>query len=139
MAVFLLKPRSRGRVSLTSSDPAAPPRIEHGFLADPGDVEPLVDGVGLALELARREPLAAYVSGGSPAAEDVEAYVRANVRGYFHPVGTCALGSVCDGRARVVGHESLVVADASLLPTIPRANTNLSVLAVAEKVAETLG
>jgi choline dehydrogenase-like flavoprotein len=64
--------------------------------------------------------------------------VRANVRGYFHPVGTCALGRVCDERARVVGHESLIVADASLLPTIPRANTNLTVLAVAEKVAATL-
>jgi choline dehydrogenase len=138
MAVFLLKPRSRGRVSLTSLDPAAPPRIEHGFLSDPRDVEPLVEGVALALELAHREPLARYVSGESAAADDVEAYVRANVRGYFHPVGTCALGRVCDERARVVGHESLIVADASLMPTIPRANTNLTVLAVAEKVAATL-
>jgi choline dehydrogenase len=139
MAVFFLKPHSRGRVTLTSPDAAAPPRIEHGFLADGRDVEPLVRGVAVARSLAAAEPLAAYAGAETaPGGEDVEAYVRAHVRGYFHPVGTCALGLVCDRRGRVLGHEPLVVADASLMPTIPRANTHLSALAVAEKVAETL-
>jgi choline dehydrogenase len=139
MAAFFLKPYSRGRVALTSPDPAAPPRIEHGFLADDRDVEELMRAVGAARALAAAEPLAAYVEAETaPGGEDLEAYVRANVRGYFHPVGTCALGAVCDERGRVRGHESLVVADASLMPTIPRANTHLSVLAVAEKIVETL-
>jgi choline dehydrogenase-like flavoprotein len=139
MAVFFLKPHSRGRVTLTSSDPAAPPRIQHGFLADERDVEPLVRGVDVARALAAAGPLAAYAAAETaPGEEDVERYVRANVRGYFHPVGTCALGAVCDARGRVLGHEALVVADASLMPTIPRANTHLSALAVAEKIAETL-
>ncbi|HEU0336154.1 MAG TPA: GMC family oxidoreductase [Gaiellaceae bacterium] len=139
MAVFFLKPHSRGRVTLTSEDPSAPPRIEHGFLADGRDVEPLVRGLEVARSLAAAEPLAAYVEAETaPGDQDLEAYVHANVRGYFHPVGTCALGSVCDRQGRVLGHEALVVADASLLPTIPRANTHLSVLAVAEKVAEAL-
>ena len=139
MAVFFLKPHSRGRVTLTSQDASAPPRIEHGFLADGRDVEPLVRGLEVARSLAAAEPLAAYVEAETaPGDQDLEAYVRANVRGYFHPVGTCALGRVCDRHGRVLGHEALVVADGSLLPTIPRANTHLSVLAVAEKVAETL-
>ena len=56
-------------------------------------------------------------------------------RGFFHPVGTCAIGSVVDARGRVLGLEGLVVADASVMPTIPRANTNLSAIAVAERVA----
>ena len=63
--------------------------------------------------------------------------MRATARGFFHPTGTCAIGSGVDERGRVLGHENLVVADASIMPTIPRANTNLSVAAVAERLAET--
>jgi len=64
--------------------------------------------------------------------------VRAAVRGFFHPVGTCAIGRVVDGRGRVLGVDGLIVADASIVPTVPRANTNLTVTAVAERVAEML-
>jgi choline dehydrogenase-like flavoprotein len=62
--------------------------------------------------------------------------VAANRRGFFHPVGTCAIGRVVDGDGRVLGVDGLVVADASVMPTIPRANTNLSTLALAERLAE---
>jgi choline dehydrogenase-like flavoprotein len=68
-------------------------------------------------------------------AADLEPYVRETVRGYFHPVGTCALGSVVGQTGAVLGHEGLYVADAAVMPTIPRANTHLSTLAVAEKIA----
>jgi choline dehydrogenase-like flavoprotein len=57
-------------------------------------------------------------------------------RGFFHPVATCAIGQVVDAHGRVVGLEGLVVADASVMPTIPRANTNLSTVALAERIAE---
>jgi choline dehydrogenase len=57
---------------------------------------------------------------------------------YFHPVGTCAVGSVVDSDGRVRGVESLYVADASVMPSIPRANTHLTTLAIAEKLAETI-
>ncbi len=60
---------------------------------------------------------------------DPEAYIRETVRGYFHPVGTCALGSVVDAGGAVLGYENLYVADASVMPTMPRANTNLSTCA----------
>jgi choline dehydrogenase len=57
---------------------------------------------------------------------------------YFHPVGTCAVGSVVDADGRVREFENLFVADASIIPTIPRANTHLITLALAEKLAETI-
>jgi choline dehydrogenase-like flavoprotein len=64
--------------------------------------------------------------------------VRETVRNYFHPAGTCALGEVVDPGCRVLGTEGLLVADASVMPTIPRANTNLTTAAIAEKVARSL-
>jgi choline dehydrogenase-like flavoprotein len=63
-------------------------------------------------------------------------HVRATARGFFHPVGTCAIGRVVDGCGRVHGYDGLVVADAAAVPTIPRANTNLTVAALAERMAE---
>ena len=64
--------------------------------------------------------------------------MRATARGFFHPTGTCSMGKVVDERGRVYGYEGLVVADASIMPTIPRANTNLTTAAIAEKLAETI-
>jgi choline dehydrogenase len=62
--------------------------------------------------------------------------VRETARGFFHPVGTCAIGPVVDGDGRVHGCDGLSVADASIMPSIPRANTNLSTIALAERLAE---
>ena len=62
-------------------------------------------------------------------------HVRGAARGFFHPVGTCAIGCVVDGNGAVYGLDGLFVADASIMPTIPRANTNLSTLALAERLA----
>lgn len=134
-AAFALKPRSQGRVRLAGPHPNTPPVIEHGFLSDPADLEVLVDGLALLRRLG--EALGRYTAGEVRPGVDVdpEAYVRETVRGYFHPVGTCALGSVVDSEGAVFGLEDLYVADASVMPTMPRANTNLSTLAVAEKIA----
>ena len=65
-------------------------------------------------------------------------HVLAEARGFFHPVGTCAIGSVVDPSGRVLGYEGLSVADASIMPTIPTANTNLTTAAIAERIAELL-
>jgi len=139
-AAFAMKPRSRGRVMLTSSDPRAPLRIEHGFLSDESDVAVLVEGFERLRELGRRDPIRRYAARELRPGEavDAEAHVRATARGFFHPTGTCALGSVVDGRGRVLGYENLVVADASIMPTIPRANTNLTTAAIAERLAGTI-
>jgi choline dehydrogenase-like flavoprotein len=62
--------------------------------------------------------------------------VRREVRGIFHPNGTCPIGAVVDARGAVLGVDGLLVADASIMPTIPRANTNLSTIALAERIAD---
>ena len=70
---------------------------------------------------------------------DAVTHVRETARGFFHPVATCAIGQVVDGGGRVYGIDGLFVADASIMPTIPRANTNLSTLALAERIAACIG
>ena len=62
--------------------------------------------------------------------------MRATARGFFHPVGTCAIGSVVDERCGVLGYENLYVVDASAITEIPAANTNLTTVALAERAAE---
>lgn len=137
-AVFAMKPASRGSVTLTSPDPAAPPAIDHGFLTDERDAEVLAYGVGAVRELVAGDACARYAVRELRPGAEVGAieYVRAGARGFFHPVGTCAMGRVVDDRGRVLGIEGLVVADASIMPTIPRANTNVTTVAIAERLAE---
>jgi choline dehydrogenase-like flavoprotein len=136
LLAFLMKPRSTGRLTLQSDDPLAPPLIAHAHLSDDRDVEPIVRAVEHARRVAATEPVASLLARETvPGETDVERYVRENVRGYYHPVGTCAIGSVVDGQLRVPGVESLYVADASVMPTIPRANTHLTALAIAERAA----
>lgn len=137
---FAMKPRSTGGVRLRSSDPAAPLEIEHGFLSDDADLASVVRALEELRGLVARDPIARYVAGEvrpGPDA-DLEDYVRKTARGFFHPVATCAIGTVVDREARVIGYENLYVADASIMPTIPRANTNLSTAAIAERVADLL-
>jgi choline dehydrogenase len=137
-AVFAMKPCSRGRVSLSSDDPRAPLRIEHGFLSDERDAEMLTSGVEALRRLAADEPVSQYAAAEirpGPAV-DARTHVRDTARGFFHPIGTCAIGAVVDESGRLYGHENVFVGDASIMPTIPRANTNLTVAAVAERMAE---
>ena len=137
-AVFAMKPFSRGSVRLSSADAEAPLAIDHGFLRDEREVEVLVNGFEQLRELASSEPVARYAAAEvRPGLEvDAEAHVRATARGFFHPVATCAIGRVLDERCRVLGFENLYVVDASSVPTIPRANTHLTTVALAERAAE---
>jgi choline dehydrogenase len=139
MGVFHMKPGSAGRVRLAARDPGALPAVERGFLGDPDDLATVVEGLGLARALAAEEPLARLLGDElEPGAEDLAAYATRTMRNYFHPAGTCGIGRVVDARCRVLGVERLVVADASVMPTIPRANTNLTTVAIAERLAETI-
>jgi choline dehydrogenase len=133
--VYLLKPDSRGSVTLRSIDPRAAPRIDHGFLAERHDLERLASGVALMRRLATAAGAGDELR---PGETDLEDSIRREVRGIFHPTGTCAMGTVVDERGGVLGLEGLVVADASIMPTIPRANTNLTTIAIAERLAEEL-
>src|SRR3712207_2202163 len=68
--------------------------------------------------------------------EDIWAFVVANAQTNYHASGTCALGSVVDAELRVPGVEGLRVADASVMPTLLRGNTNAATIAIAEKAAD---
>jgi choline dehydrogenase len=139
-AVFAMKPFSRGRVRLGSRDPGDPLRIDHGFLSDERDVGSLVEGVETLRALVASPALRGYAAREVRPGPEVPAadHVRAGARGFFHPVSTCAIGRVVDRGGRVLGLDDLYVADASIMPTIPRANTNLTTAAVAERIAELL-
>ena len=134
--VFHMKPLSAGRVRLASTDPTEPPLVERGFLTREEDLGPLLEGVELARAIVAHGPLRGLLDAElAPGAADPEEHVRATIRNYFHPAGTCPLGTVVDAHGRVFGTEGLYVADASFMPTIPRANTNLTTAAIAEKIA----
>ncbi|HSS79775.1 MAG TPA: GMC family oxidoreductase [Gaiellaceae bacterium] len=137
-AAFAMKPRSHGSVRLNGPDPETPLAIDHGFLRDERDVEVLVEAFERLRELVASPQVAAYAAAElRPGNQvDAEAHVRATARGFFHPVGTCAIGNVLDERCRVLGVENLYVVDASAIPEIPAANTNLTTVALAERAAE---
>src|SRR2546421_8492759 len=139
-AAFAMKPRSRGSVRLHSTDPEAPLAIDHGFLRDERDVEVLAEAFERLRELAESDAVAPYAARELRPGLEVgaEAHVRATARGFFHPVATCAIGRVLDERCRVLGFENLYVVDASAIPEIPSANTNLTTVALAERAAEWL-
>ena len=137
--VFHMKPSSSGRVSLRSRDPRDNPHVERGFLTRAEDLPPILEGIELARSLGAAAPLRDLLARElRPGALDPAQYVERTVRNYFHPAGTCAIGAVVDERCRVLGVDGLVVADASVMPTIPRANTNLTTAAIAERVADWL-
>jgi choline dehydrogenase len=139
VGVFHMKPRSAGRVRLSSRDPHDLPIVERGFLRDPSDLPVIVDGIELARALAAQPPLVDLLGPElEPGAEALDVYASRTPRCYFHPAGTCGIGRVVDPSGRVLGIDGLVVADASVMPTIPRANTNLTTVAIAERLAETL-
>ncbi|MFR9792971.1 GMC family oxidoreductase [Streptomyces sp. MB22_4] len=145
IAAFLMKPASRGRVRLRSADPAEPLDIDPGFLTDPGghDMAVLREGLEIAERLAATSALAP-LAGAVPSGELTDADLRSRLGTYWHPVGTCAMGpatdplAVTDGAGRVHGVPNLRVADASVLPSVPAANTQFPVLAAAELLADAL-
>lgn len=148
IAPGLVAPRSRGTLRLASADPAAAPLVDPNILADDYDVEALVDAVILCREIGAQEAFAAfrpteYVPSSEPTDRDaLRALVRRLAGTYHHQVGTCAMGvtddSVVDPALRVRGVAGLRVADASIMPVVPRGNTNAPAIMVGEKAADLL-
>jgi choline dehydrogenase-like flavoprotein len=147
----LLKPRSRGTVKLRSTRPSDPPRVELGYLAAQTDADRLVEGLALVEALAAdpairplcgRPPRTARPPSGNARRR---AWVRRNCWTYHHVVGTCAMGpessraAVVDTSGRVRGATGLFVADASVMPDIPSATTNIPTVMVAERLADAIG
>jgi choline dehydrogenase len=144
--VALMKPLSHGSLHLSSSDPSAAPVIDLGLLTNPRDMPRIIHALRVARQLAKTSPLSdvalqELIPGPqtSDAKSDLEAAVRSKVSTYYHPVGTCRMGpvvdasAVVDSRGKVHTVENLFVIDASIMPTIPTANTNLPTLMLAER------
>ena len=141
-----LYPRSRGRVTLASSDPFAAPLIDPNLLAVPEDVLPLIRGIRLARRILAAPAFEAYraheSAPGTSADSDAELidYVRAQAYTVHHPVSTCRMGidplAVVDPQLRVIGLEGVRVADASVFPSLIGGNTNAAVVMIAEKAAD---
>ncbi len=143
VVVSCVTPQSRGRIDIVSTDPAAHPAIDHDYLgdADGHDLAVLRDGIVMANALLDHPAIAPLV-GGAVTDLSSDAAIRANVAHYYHPVGTCAMGTgpnaVCDAQGRVHGLRHVAVADASLYPQVMRANTNIPAVMTGELIARTL-
>jgi choline dehydrogenase len=146
----LLRPRSRGTVAIGSDDLFAPPVVDPGYLRDPEDLAACAAAFTRAREIVGRPSLRslwrAEVTPGPDcrSAEDVARHCRTSAKTVYHPVGSCRMGAaddegaVVDPHLRVRGLEGLVIADASVMPSIPSGNTNAAVMAVADRAADLL-
>jgi choline dehydrogenase len=147
--VACMTPRSRGAVTLRSPDPRQEPRIDHRYLSDPEghDRAVLLEGLRIVRNLTSQPPLRDLLgeetSPGAAIADEADllAWIERNIEHYYHPVGTCRMGAaadaeaVTDGRGRIHGLENAFVADCSLIPVIPRANTNIPAVVVGARIA----
>jgi choline dehydrogenase len=144
----LVVPSSRGSLRLRDADPASYPLIDPAYLTDPVDVTRMVTALRIARRLTQADALSAWLADEVLPGRDIQdddasrAYIRHTATTYFHPVGTCRIGTdegaVVDTDLRVRGVEGLRVADASVMPSIVSGNTNAAVLGIAEKAAHLL-
>ena len=143
--VTLLRPHSRGKVSLRSANPADLPVVDPDYLADGRDLQNLVEGMRMARELAATPPLREALKGellpgaAATGTDAIADYIRSTVRTDWHPVGTCRMGrrddplSVVGETLEVRGVDGLRVIDASVMPNIVSANTNAPTMALADR------
>jgi 4-pyridoxate dehydrogenase len=144
----VLRPESRGRLELASTDPRAAPRIRQNFLATDHDWATLRAGLRMVREVGRQAPLVPYVAGETlPGADNdsdaaLDAHIRATGISVHHPLGTCKMGpasdpaAVVDEELRVHGIARLRVVDASAMPDLVGGNINAPVIMLAEKAAD---
>jgi 4-pyridoxate dehydrogenase len=144
----LLRPESRGRIELVSSDPRVPVRIRQNFLATDKDWATLRASVRLVREIGAQPDLAFFaareITPGPACRSDAEidAHIRATAITVHHPLGTCKMGrasdpdAVVDPELRVLGVDALRVVDASVMPDLVGGNINAPVIMIAEKAAD---
>jgi choline dehydrogenase-like flavoprotein len=144
--VCLLRPKSRGSVSLGSADPFAAPMIDPNFFGEADDLETMVAGFKTTRRLMETPALRALqkkemFTAGVHSDDDIRNLLRERVDTVYHPVGTCMMGvndpmAVVDPKLKVYGLESLRVVDASIMPTLIGGNTNAPTIMIGEKAAD---
>jgi len=144
----VLRPASRGVITLRSSRPDDRPRIAARYLSAPGDLEVLLEGMRLSRGIIAAAPFAPFRGAevfpgeGHTTPEALTAIVRRKAETIYHPVGSCRMGrdeaAVVDCELKVRGVEALRVVDASVMPRLIGGNTNAPTMMIAEKAAELL-
>ncbi len=144
--VCVLRPKSRGKLTLKSADPREPIRIDFNFLSDPDDAKVLVNGIRVARKILKSAAFDDYRGEEIHPGKDVESEdellqkCKDRLGLVYHPVGTCKMGhdvtAVVDNELKVHGIESLRVVDASIMPDLVSGNTNAPIIAIAEKAAD---
>jgi choline dehydrogenase len=141
----LLTPQSRGSVRLASSDPTAKPIVRNEFYTAGDDMQRMLAALRLTLDICGQAAMRPYCAEpfNTPDADTddaLRAHVARTTFAIYHPVGTCRMGddadAVLDSQLRVNGLESLRVVDASVMPVVPRGNTNAPTIAIAERAAD---
>lgn len=143
--VCVLRPKSRGQVTLASASMKDAPLIDPGFLEEEEDLETLVKGYKLTKKLMDAPTFTKIrkkdvFTPNVKTDDDIRKIIRERADTVYHPVGTCKMGNdpmaVVDSSLRVHGIENLRVVDASIMPTLIGGNTNAPVIAIAEKAAD---
>lgn len=140
----LLKPKSRGYLTLRTGNPCESPLIQPNFLSVEDDLLTLIKGAKKALEIFSQNPFQPFfkelLCPIDQSDEGIACHIRQQVETIYHPVGTCKMGidqdSVVDPDLRVIGIEGLRVADASIMPRIVAGNTNAATIMIGEKAAQ---
>lgn len=141
----LVQPKSRGYITLRSSDPLEAPLIQPNFLQHPEDLQTMLKGVKKGLQLMHQNSLDPFrkevICPPETNSDDaLVEHIRNSLETIYHPVGTCKMGkdemSVVDAQLRVHGIESLRVVDASVMPVITTGNINAPVYMIAEKASD---
>ncbi len=144
-APTLVSVRSRGSLTLRSADPTWHPEIDPAYFDDGADLNAMLAGMRRLWEICGQGPLARYLESPwqlpeDPSDDDLLEHLRTHAQTLYHPVSTCAMGgdgdAVVDPELRVQGLDGLRVVDASVMPEVPRGNTNAPTIMVAEKAAD---
>jgi choline dehydrogenase len=145
IAPGIVRPRSRGTLRLSSSDPSAAPLVDPNILAEDYDLEALVDAIVMCREIGAQDAFAPFRQAeftpvGTQSRDQIREFARQVAGTYHHQVGTCKMGtddlSVVDPQLRVRGVAGLRVADASIIPSVPSGNTNAPAIMIGEKAAD---
>ncbi len=143
---YALRPKSRGSVTLRSSDPADTPCVDPNFLADPDDLRISVEGMKISRQMLSQASLQKHIRAirfpddSVRSQAEFEAYARQYGRTSYHPVGTCKMGvdamAVVDPQLRVHGLDGLRVCDSAIMPSLIGSNTNAPTVMIGERAAD---
>jgi choline dehydrogenase-like flavoprotein len=132
-------------VRLASSDPTAKPIVRNDFYAAGEDMQRMIAALRLTLDICAQDAMRPYAAEpfntpDGDSEDALRAHVSRTTFAIYHPVGTCRMGddagAVLDPQLRVNGVENLRVVDASVMPVVPRGNTNAPTIAIAERAAD---